>query len=158
MTAAAKILNDTTNETEVSVLRNSTTLAENGSYKATDEFITTTYVMPVLWDDEKRAAITEEHRLNPIGRPGKNGVAASIHSPDLARVLDKLRRAPLLGKEVRVEIEPLKKYAIGILPGKRGERVTILEDTFFATADECEHAVFLRRVESMLKRYPKPRS
>jgi hypothetical protein len=140
------------------MLRNSTTLADNGSHKATDEFITTTYVMPVLWDDEKRAAITEEHRQNPIGTPGKGGVAASIHSPDLARVLDKLRRAPLPGKEVRVEIVPFEKYAIGLLPGKRGEAVQIIEDQFYATADECEHAVFLRRVENMLKRYPKPTS
>jgi hypothetical protein len=140
------------------MLRNATTMAENGSYKATDEYITTTYVMAVLWDDEKRAAITEEHRKNPIGTPGKNGVAASIHSPDLARVLDKLRRAPLPGKEVRVELEPFKKYAIGLLPGKRGASVEILYDQVYATADECEHAVFLRRVENMLKRYPNPRS
>jgi hypothetical protein len=143
---------------EVTMLRKSTTMAENGSHTATDDYITRTYVMPVLWDDEKRAAITEEHRLNPIGVPGKNGVSASIHSPDLARVLDKLRRAPLPGKEVRVELDPFKKYAIGLLPGKRGEDVTILEDAFYATADECEHAVFLRRVENMLKRYPKPQS
>jgi hypothetical protein len=138
------------------MLRNSTSLADNASYHATDEFITVTHVMPVLWDEKRRAAIIEEHRNNPIGKPGKGGKPAVQHSDDLARVLDKLRRAPLPGKEVRVEIEPFKKYAIGILPGVRGQPVKLLEERFYSTADECEHAVFLRRIEMMLKKYPAP--
>jgi hypothetical protein len=138
------------------MLRNSTSLADNASYRATDEFITTTHVMPILWDDSRREAIIEEHRRNPIGQPGKGGKPVVQHSDDLAHVLDKLRRAPLPGKEVRVEIEPFKKYAIGLISGKRGEPVKLLEDTFYATADECEHGIFRRRVENMLKRYPKP--
>jgi hypothetical protein len=140
------------------VLRNSTSMDQNASYHATDEFITTTHVMPVLWDDKRRNAIIEEHRNNPIGQPGKAGRAVVQHSDDLARVLDKLRRAPLKGKEVRVEIEPFKKYAIGLLPGERGKPVKILEDRFFETGDECEHAIFLRRVDAMLARYPKPKA
>jgi hypothetical protein len=139
------------------MLRNSTSMAQNASYHATDEFITTTYVMPILWDDAKRAEITEEHRLNPIGRPGKGGTPASRHSEDLARVLDKLRRAPLTEKMIRVELVPFTKYAIGILSGKRGEPVKLLEPTY-ATGDECEHAIFLMRVEAILKKYPKPAS
>jgi hypothetical protein len=138
------------------MIRNATSLSQNASHTATDEFITVTHVMPVLWDAERRRKITDEHRGNPIGKPGKAGKPAVQHSDDLARVLDKLRRAPLPGKEVRVEMEPFKKYAIGILPGVRGEPVTLLEDKFYSTADECEHAIFLRRVEAMLKRYPAP--
>jgi len=138
------------------MMRNSTSMAQNASYHATDEFITITHVMPILWDPKRRNAIIAEHRDNPIGKPGKAGKPAVQHSDDLARVLDKLRRAPLPGKEVRVEIEPFKKYAIGLLPGVRGQPVTLLEDEFYATADECEHAIFLRRVENILKKYPAP--
>lgn len=138
------------------MLRNSTHLADNASYKATDDFITRRHVMPVLWDDERRARITEEHRGNPIAKPGKNGDPVVQHSDDLARVLDKLRRHPIKGKEVRVEIEPFKKYAIGILSGVRGGPIEVLHDEYYPSADACEHAIFLRRVESILKKYPKP--
>lgn len=139
------------------MLRNTTSMAQDASYHATDEFITLTYVMPILWDEAKRAQITEEHRLNPIGRPGKGGTPASRHSEDLARVLDKLRRAPLAGKMVRVEVKPFEEYAIGVLSGKRGEPVKLLGQTY-PTGDACEHAIFLMRVEAMLKKYPPPPS
>ncbi|GAA2891022.1 hypothetical protein GGQ99_005154 [Aminobacter niigataensis] len=137
--------------------RNATSMSQNASWHATDEFITLTHVMPILWDEERRQAIIDEHRENPIGKPGKAGKPVVQHSNDLARVLDKLRRAALAGKEVRVEIEPFKKYAIGILPGKRGEPVEILEDQVYATGDECEHAIFLRRVKNILDKYPSPK-
>ena len=80
------------------MLRNSTSMAQNDNYHATDEFITITHVMPVLWDEKRRNAIIEEHRGNPIGKPGKAGRPVVQHSDDLARVLDKLRRAPLPGR------------------------------------------------------------
>jgi hypothetical protein len=138
------------------MLRNSTSLAQNASYHATDEFITLNHVMPILWDEKRRKAITEEHKNNPIGMPGKAGKPVVQHSDDLAHVLDKLRRAPLAGKEVRIEIEPFKQYAIGILPGERGLPVQMLDDVIYSSSDECEHAIFLRRVEMMLSKYPAP--
>jgi len=138
------------------MLRNSTSLSQNASYHATDEFITLNHVMPILWDEKRRQAIIDEHRGNPIGKPGKAGKPVVQHSDDLAHVLDKLRRAPLAGKEVRIEIEPFKKYAIGILPGERGLPVKILDDVIYSTGDECEHAIFLRRVAMMLAKYPAP--
>lgn len=136
--------------------RNATSMSQNASWHATDEFITLTHVMPILWDAERRQAIIDEHRGNPIGKPGKAGKPVVQHSDDLARVLDKIRRAALAGKEVRVELEPFKKYAIGILPGERGKPVEILEDKFYETGDDCEHAIFLRRVANMLAKYPAP--
>jgi len=139
------------------MLRNSTSMSQNASWHATDEFITITHVMPILWDEKRRKAITDEHRDNPIGKPGKAGRPVVQHSDDLAHVLDKIRRAPLAGKEVRVELEPFKKYAIGILSGVRGGPVKILEDKYYATGDECEHAIFLRRVAAMLAKYPAPK-
>lgn len=137
--------------------RNATSMSQNASWHATDEFITLTHVMPILWDEKRRQAITNEHRENPIGKPGKAGKPVVQHSDDLARVLDKLRRAALAGKEVRIEIEPFKKYAIGILPGERGKPVRMVDGQLFATGDECEHAIFLRRVAMMLAKYPAPK-
>lgn len=136
--------------------RNATTMSSNGAYTETDDFITRTHVMPLLWDDEIRTRIIEEHRVNPIGRPGKDGKPGVQHSEELGHVLDKLRRHPTKGKEVTVEIEPFKKYAIGILPGKRGARVEVLQDKFYTSEDEIEHAIFLRRVDKILRQYPKP--
>jgi hypothetical protein len=136
--------------------RNITSMASNESHTLTDQFITRTHVMPILWNDELRAKITEEHRRNPVGVPGKAGQPAVQHSEELGHVLDKLRRHPTKGKEVKVAVEPFKKYAIGILPGVRGAPIEILEDKFYATEDECEHAIFLRRVDSILREYPKP--
>lgn len=138
------------------MLRNSTSMSQNASWHATDEFITLNHVMPILWDENRRQAIIDEHRDNPIGKPGKAGKPVVQHSDELQHVLDKLRRAPLAGKEVRIEMEPFAKYAIGILPGERGKPITILEDQFYATGDECEHAIFLRRVAMMLDKYPAP--
>ena len=136
--------------------RNATTMSSNGAYTETDDFITRTHVMPLLWDDEIRTRIIEEHRVNPIGRPGKDGKPGVQHSEELGHVLDKLRRHPTKGKEVTVEIEPFKKYAIGILPGKRGARVEVLQDKFYTSEDEIEHAIFLRRVDKIILHYPKP--
>lgn len=138
--------------------RNGTTMSKNGSYTETDEFITRTHVMPMLWDDEIRTRIIEEHRNNPIGVPGLAGKPGIQHSEELGHVLDKLRRHPTKDKEVIIELDPFKKYAIGILSGYRGGPVTVLHDAYYKDRDEIEHAIFLRRVEKILKLYPKPAS
>src|ERR1700722_7619786 len=133
-----------------------TTMSSNGSHTETDEFITQTHVMPILWDDEVRERIIGEHRKNPIGTPGKAGKPAFQHSEELGHLLDKLRRHPSKGKECMVAIKPFEKYAIGILPGVRGAQIEILDGEYYATEDECEHAIFLRRIKKMLSLYPKP--
>lgn len=138
--------------------RSITSMAANTSYHETDEFITRVHVMPILWDDERRARIVAEHQRNPIGVPGKAGRPAVQHSEDLAHVLDKLRRHTTKGKEVKIAIEPFKKYAIGILPGKRGEPIKVLNNQVYESDDECEHAIFLRRLQKLLELYPKPSS
>lgn len=138
------------------MLRARTSMTANAAYHETDDFITRFHVMPILWDDERRALVIEEHKRNPIGQPGKNGRPAVQHSEDLGHLLDKLRRNPSKGKEVKVAIVPFEKYAIGILPGKRGAPIEVLTDRYYASDDECEHAIFLRRVQKLLDGYPKP--
>jgi len=125
----------------------------NQGYTATDDFITRTWILPLLTDKAKRAKLIEEHRNNPVGRPGKAGKHAVQHSDDLARVIDKFRRAPQAGKYVRICVVPHKEYAIGVLSGIRGKPVTLLENKSYPSEDACEHAIFLRRIDDMLATY-----
>ena len=96
--------------------------------------------------------LSETFEKNPIGVPGKAGKEAIGHSDDLARVLDKLRRAPMTGKYVRVCVKPHEGYNIGIVSGVRGQPVKILEESY-PSEEACEHAIFLRRVEDLLASY-----
>lgn len=120
---------------------------------STDDFITRTYVLPLLSDPETRARLIEEHRNNPVGKPGKAGKAGVGHSPDLITVIDKLRRAPMTGKYVRICTKPHEEYRIGITSGVRGEPVKILEDESYPSEDACEHAIFVKRVHDLLSLY-----
>lgn len=124
----------------------------NEAYAATDDFITRTHVLPLLTDPERRARLIEEHRDNPIGRPGKAGRPGIQHSDDLARVIDKLRRAPMAGKYVRICVEPHVDYRIGVCSGVRGKPVKMLKDSY-PSEDACEHAIFLRRIDDLLAQY-----
>jgi hypothetical protein len=130
-----------------------TGIQENRGHSLTDDFITRTYVLPLLTDPESKARLIAEHKGNPIGVPGKAGNKAIGHSDDLARVLDKLRRAPMTGKYVRVCIRPHEGYNIGIVSGVRGQPVKILEDETYPSEEACEHAIFVRRVRDLLASY-----
>lgn len=81
------------------------------------------------------ARLVEEHRLRPAGR----------HSPALAFVLGYLRRAPTAGKLALVSSEP-GTWRIVVLSGEQGTPHELLDDQTFASEDEAEHAVFLRRL------------
>lgn len=129
-----------------------TGVQENRGHSQTDDFITRTHVLPLLTDPAKRRELIEEHRDNPIGKPGKAGRAGIQHSDDLARVLDKLRRQPMPGKYVRVCMKPHRDYRIGIVSGVRGKPVKILAKAY-PSEDSCEHAIFVRRINDLLKTY-----
>lgn len=121
----------------------------NRGYTATDDYITRTYVLPLLADPDTRARLVAEHRDNPIGVPGRGGHPGIGHSDDLARVIDKLRRAPMAGKYVRICVEAHRDYRIGICSGVRGKPVK-LEPGSYPSEDACEHAIFVRRVDDLL--------
>ena len=129
-----------------------TGVQENRGYTQTDDFITRTHILPLLTDKQKRKQIIEEHRANPVGKPGQAGKAAVQHSDDLARVLDKFRRHPMEGKYVRVCMKPHKDYRIGIASGVRGKPVKMLAKPY-PSEDACEHAIFIRRMNDLLKEY-----
>jgi hypothetical protein len=130
-----------------------TGVVQNLGYKFTDDFITKTYILPLLRDETKRKRLIAEHKKNPIGVPGRAGREAMGHSEDLARVLDKFRRHPMAGKYVIVTRRHFEEYHIGVCSGVRGEPVGILEGEAFSTQEEAEHAIFLRRIEELLAEY-----
>jgi len=129
-----------------------TGVQENRGYTQTDDFITRTHVLPLLTDKQKRRELIEEHRANPIGKPGLAGASAVQHSADLARVLDKFRRHPMEGKYVRVCKKPHEDYRIGITSGVRGKPVKILTKSY-PSEDACEHAIFIKRMNDLLREY-----
>jgi hypothetical protein len=129
----------------------------NQAYASTDDFITRTHILPLLTDPAMRERLIAEHRDNPIGKPGKAGKAGIQHSDDLQRVIDKLRRAPMAGKYVRICVDPHTDYRIGVAAGVRGKPVEML-DGRYPSEDACEHAIFVKRVQDLLSHYGhKPR-
>ena len=124
----------------------------NQSHASTDDFITRTHVLPLLTDLVIRKRLLAEHAGNPIGLPGKAGHAGIQHTEELSRVIDKLRRAPMAGKYVRICVRPHAEYRIGVCAGVRGKPVKILPKPY-PSEDACEHAIFLRRVTELLALY-----
>jgi branched-chain amino acid transport system permease protein len=134
-------------------LSEETGVQQDLSYALGDDFITRTYVLPLLADPETRQRLIEEHRRNPVGTPGRAGRPAIGHSPDLARVVDKFRRQPMEGKYVMVCRRQFEEYYIGVCSGVRGEPVRILQDRVFTSEEEVEHAIFLKRIDEFLAQY-----
>lgn len=132
--------------------RKPTGVQSNQGYAATDDFITRTHVLPLLVDEQSKARLIAEHRGNPIGMPGKAGKAGVQHSDELARVIDKLRRAPMAGKYVRICVTAHRDYRIGVASGVRGKPVQLLAGSY-PSEDACEHAIFVKRVEDLLASY-----
>src|SRR5208337_3500304 len=82
--------------------------------------------------------IIEEHKRKPIG----------IHSDALERVLIYLRRHHLktAGKYIIVCSKPHQEWRIATLSGVRGAPPKIDEQSRFASREEAEHGVFLKRL------------
>ena len=127
-------------------------VAANEGYEGTDDYITRTYVMPLLFDDESRRRLIAEHKANPVGTAPKNGKTFVEHSKDLRLVLDKMRRHPMEGKYVSICLRMFEDYRIGIASGVRGEPVDILDGSY-SSEEACEHAIFLKRVADLMQKY-----
>lgn len=124
----------------------------NQGHSSNDDFITRTYILPLLTDPAIRERLIAEHRANPIGRAAQNGHPAIEHSLDLRTVLDKFRRQPMPGKYVIVCKRLHEDYRIGIVSGVRGKPVDIQDDSF-SSEEACEHAIFLKRIANLLQQY-----
>ena len=124
----------------------------NQGHTSTDDYITRTYVLPLLTDEESRRRLIAEHKANPVGTPPQNGRPPVEHSQDLRTVLDKFRRHPMAGKYVTICRKLHQDYRIGICSGVRGEPVKILDESF-SSEEACEHAIFLKRIADLLAEY-----
>jgi hypothetical protein len=85
-----------------------------------------------LVDDELLA----EHRERPFGP----------HSPRLIEVLDFLRRNPDPEQPRYLVLDDGEGFEVGVRSSERGAPPSSLDDERFATREEAEHAVFLRRL------------
>jgi hypothetical protein len=124
----------------------------NQGHTSTDDFITRKYVLPLLKDEKTRNRLIEEHRACPVGRAPHKAQPMVEHSKDLRTVLDKLRRQPMAGKLLTVCKRPFEDYRIGIASGVRGQPVEILDESF-SSEEACEHAIFLKRIVTLLEKY-----
>ena len=129
-----------------------TALSRDHGFTALDDYDTRTYILPHLVDPESRARIIAEHRAAPRGAASQPGQRPPLHSDPLKRLIDKLRMTPQAGKHTIVEVVPWREYAIGILPGQRGGVVKITRERY-ATREDAEHAIFLKRLKALLDHY-----
>ena len=129
-----------------------TALQDDYSYRAVDAYNTRMYLLPVLADPQRRAALIAEHRARPIYAAAQPDTPAPMDSPDLARLLDRLRVVPQQDKHVIVETRPWEEYRIGVLPGVRGKAVEITDEAY-PTREDAEHAIFLKRLGALLEAY-----
>ena len=131
---------------------NHTALRDHYSYRAVDAYNIRMYLLPLLRDQNRRAKLIEEHRSRPIYEAAQPGAKAPMDSPELARLLDRLRVVPQQEKPVIVETRPWEESRIGLLPGIRGRSVNITSEAY-PSREDAEHAIFLKRLESLLRAY-----
>lgn len=129
-----------------------TALQDDYSYRAVDAYNTRMYLLPALTDPERRAALIAEHRTRPLYEAAQPGMPAPMDSPELARLLDRLRVVPQQDKHVIIETRPWEEYRIGVLPGVRGKAVEITDEAY-PTREDAEHAIFLKRLNALLDAY-----
>lgn len=67
------------------------------------------------------------------------------HSPDLLRLLNRMRREPMDDKHVLVCLERHKRWVLGKLGVGRGAAVRVIEDQVFTSRQAAEWAVFRKR-------------
>lgn len=82
--------------------------------------------------------LIEEFRQNPIGH----------HSPELQRLLNKLRGAPIADKYCLVVLKPSREWQLAKTTGVSGKPLKMLSQKFTSLA-EAEWYVFKQRWKAM---------
>ena len=137
---------------KVGAEQKTTALRDNYSFRAVDDYNVRTYLLNHLKNKESRDALIAEHRAFPRGGPTLPGAPPPLQSSTLAQLVDMLRMVPQTGKHTIVETVPWKEYSIGILPGRRGGNVRITKEKY-ATREDAEHAIFLKRLKALCEKY-----
>ena len=86
--------------------------------------------------DDRR--LIEEFKRNPIGH----------HSPDLQRLLNRMRGAPMADKHCLVVARPNREWQLAKTTGARGQPLKLLEQRFKSMAD-AEWYVFRLRWKAL---------
>ncbi len=86
--------------------------------------------------DDRR--LIEEFRRNPIGH----------HSPDLQRLLNRMRGAPMADKYCLVVVKPNREWQLARTSGVRGKPLKMLGQRFTSMAD-AEWYVFRQRWKAL---------
>ena len=79
--------------------------------------------------------LVDEFRQNPVGR----------HSPDLQRVLNRLRGGSRAGKYCLICTKPFAEWQLARMSGRRGEPPVPVPGEVFTDLKAAEWAVFRRR-------------
>ena len=82
--------------------------------------------------------LIEEFRANPIGH----------HSPDLQRLLTRMRGAPMADKYCLVVVEPNREWQLAKTTGKAGQPVKLLKQRF-TSQEDAEWYVFRQRWKAL---------
>lgn len=92
-----------------------------------------------------RSLVTDEliaaHKQNPSGP----------HGDTLERLLNYFRRAAIADKYAILAVKPFSEYRVVALSGRRGVPPRMVDDKTYATEDDAQHAVFLRRVQDLMQ-------
>lgn len=92
-----------------------------------------------------RALVTDQliaaHRQNPPGP----------HGDDLERLLNYFRRAAVTDKYAILAVKPFAEYRVVALSGRRNVPPNTVGEEIYATPNEAQHAVFLRRVQDLMQ-------
>ena len=110
------------------------------------------HLVAIINDDQSRRRLIAEHKASPVGTAPTASKQGVEHSQDLRTVLDKMRRHPMAGKYVTVCVRMFAEYKIGRVTGVRGEPVEIF-DGVFSSEEACEHAIFLMRINDLMRKY-----
>ncbi|MDI6029042.1 hypothetical protein QBK99_22990 [Corticibacterium sp. UT-5YL-CI-8] len=89
--------------------------------------------------DPNRLDLVEEFRRAPKGP----------YSPDLQKIVHRMRWGGEGGRFVLIPVEPGKKWMLGLLPSRRGDAVKTFSDKTFTRLADAEWAVFKIRWEAI---------
>lgn len=85
--------------------------------------------------DPARTDLAQEFRDNPGGP----------HSPELARVVNRLRLLPMAERHILICVERGRRWMLARLPAERGAPIERFEDRVFTDYDAAAWEVFRRR-------------
>jgi hypothetical protein len=89
--------------------------------------------------DPARLDLVDEFRNHPLG----------VHSPDLRRLLARMRWGRPQGRLVLVVVEPGKRWRLARVPQRRGDPMPFVDDTVFTSLEQAEWHVFRIRWQEM---------